>query len=234
MKKIVLIMLLIFITGCSKKYTLLQTPNQEVATQPANYTLIDYIIQPQDRLMITSYNHKDLMPTNLGTNGVLVDANGDVSLPLVHRVHLAGLTQTEAAKKLERLYSRYLKHPSFNVEAINKKVYVLGEVKSPGSIDMTKDQITILEAIAQSGGLGDNAIRDNIIVLSRDASGRMRMRKVDLTNFNALQATNILLNPNDIVYVQPNNWKHLKVTADNIGAVTKVISNIATPYFIFK
>jgi len=235
MKYLSPILAILILSGCaSKDYTLMQTPNQEVKSQPATYTLIDYTIQPQDRLMITSYNHKDLMPTNLGENGILVDANGDVTLPLVHRVHLAGLTQTQAAKKLERLYSKYLKNPSFNVEAINKKVYVLGEVKKPGAVTMDRDQITLLEAIAQSGDLTDNAVRNNIIILSRDATGRMKMRKVDLTNFSAMQATSLMLHPNDIVYVQPNNWKQIRVTADNIGAVTKVISNIATPYFIFK
>jgi len=221
--------------GCaSKDYTLMQTPNQQIQTTPATYSLIDYRIQPQDRLKIISYNHKDLMSTPLGNDGVLVDANGDVTLPLIHRVHLAGLTQTEAAQKLERLYSKYLKNPSFNVEALNKKVYVLGEVKKPGAITMDKDQITLLEAIAQSGDLTDNAVRNNIIILSRDATGRMRMRKVDLTNFSAMQATSLMLHPNDIVYVQPNNWKQIRVTADNIGSVTKVISNLAAPYLIFK
>ena len=212
----------------------MQTPDQTVEASDARYYNIDYKIQPMDRLAIVSYNHKDLMPVSINDKGILLDSHGYATLPLVHKVHLSGLTQNQAAHKLERLYSKYLKNPSFNVEALNKKIYVLGEVKKPGVVKMDKDQITILEALANAGDLGDNAVRNNIIVLSRDTVGHMRMRKIDLTNFSAMQATNLMLKPNDIIYVQPNNWKQIKVTADNLGAVTKVISNVAAPYLIFK
>ena len=235
MKKFIFLAMAIILSGCSSKnYTLMQTPNQEVETSESKFYNVDYVIQPLDRLSIVSYNHKDLMPVSINSKGVLLDSKGYASLPLIHKVKLSGLTQNQAAHKLERLYSKYLKNPSFNVEALNKKVYVLGEVKKPGPIDMTKDQITLLEAIASAGDLGDNAIRNNIIIMSRDSVGHMHLRKVDLTNFNAMQATNLMLKPNDVVYVQPNSFKQLKVTADNIGAVTRVISSAATPYLIFK
>jgi len=234
-KKTAFILISLLLSGCANKnYTLMQTPDQTVEASDARYYNIDYKIQPMDRLAIISYNHKDLMPVSINDKGILLDSHGDASLPLIHRVHLAGLTQNQAAHKLERLYSKYLKNPSFNVEALNKKIYVLGEVRKPGVVNMDKDQITILEALASAGDLSDNAVRNNIIVLSRDAVGHMRMRKIDLTNFNAMKATNLMLKPNDIVYVQPNNWKQVKVTADNLGAVTKVISNVAAPYLIFK
>ncbi len=227
--------LALLLTGCAtKNYTLMQTPEQEVTTAPFTGTIADYIIQPSDRVQVISYDHKDLMPVSLKENGILLDSRGYASLPLIHRVKLSGLTQNQASKKLERLYSKYLKSPSLTVEALNKKVYVLGEVKKPGAVILDKDQLTLLEAISQSGDLSDNAVRDNIIIVSRTANGKMRMRKVDLTKFDAMQASNMMLYPNDIVYVQPNNWKQLRVTADNINSITKVISSAATPYIIFK
>ncbi len=235
MKHLLLVVAMIFATGCAtKNYTLMETPEGTVNSEDFTSSIVEYRIQPQDRLMITSYNHTDLIPTELNKNGILVDTSGYISLPLVHRVHVAGLSQAQAGKKLEKLYSKYLKGPSFNVEAINKRVYVLGEVKKPGAINLDKEKTTLLEAIAQSGDLTDNAVRDNIIILRRDSVGHMKMRKVDLTHFDAMQASNMMLYPNDIVYVQPNTWKKYKVTADNISSITRVVSGLAAPYLIFK
>jgi len=92
----------------------------------------------------------------------------------------------------------------------------------------------LLEAIAYAGDLKDNAVRDNIIILSPDRSGRLHMRKVDLTNFASMQASNMLIKPNDIIYVQPDTWKKLRVNTQNLSTVVNAISSAVTPYVLLK
>jgi len=229
------------IIGCSnKKYTLVQTQTspieQSAYTESGSnrYVEFEYKIQPHDRLAITAYKYPEITPTNINQNGILVDGSGYVSLPLIHRVHLAGLTQPQATKKLERLYRKYLRNPSFNVEVLNKRVYVLGEVNKPGVIPLDRERLTILEAIAYAGDLTDNAVRDNIVILSRNSSGKMSMRKIDLTNFDKMQVSNILIKPNDIIYVQPDNWKKVRVNTQNLSSILGAVSSIASPYFLIK
>ena len=229
------------INGCSdKKYTLMQTPTpptqQSAYTDSgaSRYVEFEYRIQPHDRLAITAYKYPEITPMDINKNGLLVDGSGYVSLPLIHRVKLAGLTQPQATSKLERLYRKYLRNPSFNVEVLNKRIYVLGEVKKPGVVPLDRERLTVLEALAYAGDLTDNAVRDSIVILSRDASGRMSMRRVDLTNFDAMQASNMLVKPNDIIYVQPDGWKKVRVNTQNLSAILGSVSSIASPYFVIK
>jgi len=240
-KYVGLMVVLSFIVGCSdKKYTLMQTPTpppQESSYSDngsSRYVEFEYKIQPHDRLAITAYKYPEITPTSINQNGILVDSSGYVSLPLIHRVRLAGLTQPQATRKLERLYKKYLRNPSFNVEVLNKRVYVLGEVNKPGVIPLDRERLTILEAIAYAGDLTDNAVRDNIIILSRDSTGQMKMRSIDLTNFNNMQASNLLIKPNDIIYVQPDSWKKVRVNTQNLSSILGAVSSIASPYFVIK
>ncbi len=230
---ILLLLLAFIIGGCANKYTLVET-NTTVQAEPMKHYYYEYKIQPHDRLLITSYKFPEVTPNTMNEQGILVDSAGYVNLPLIKRVHLAGLTQNQAARVLERKYSRYLRNPSFNVEVANKRIYVLGEVNKPGVVKLDRDQMTILEAIAYAGGLSDNAVRDNIIVISKNPfTHQMHMRKIDLTNFDTLQHTNIILKPDDIIYVQPNGWKKFEVTSKNISSIFGTINSLATPYLLF-
>jgi len=242
-KTTITLLTLALLTGCTpKNYKLLQDSvdnngNKVTINYPSSTTLpakIDYRILNHDRLSINIYQHPDLIPPTLATNGILVDSNGYVSLPLIHRVKVSGLTQTQAAKLLERRYAKYLKNPALNLEVLNKRVYVLGEVKKAGPINVDKEYMTILEAIAFAGGLTDNAMRNNIIIVSRDINGRMKLRKLDLTNFDRLKASNIVIKPNDVIYVQPNGSKEFQIAANNITAPLKFITDIVSPFAAVK
>ncbi len=243
MKTLIMILAVILLTGCTpKNYKLLQESvdnngNRVSVDYSTSVTIpakIDYRILNHDRLAINIYQHPDLIPPTLASNGILVDSNGYVSLPLIHRVKVAGLTQTQAAKMLERRYAKYLRNPALNLEVLNKRVYVLGEVKKAGPINVDKEYMTILEAIAFAGGLTDNAMRNNIIIVSRDGIGRMKLRKLDLTNFDKLRASNIVIKPNDVIYVQPNGAKEFEIASNNITAPLKFIANIVSPFATVK
>jgi len=246
-KKVLLFVTVLFLVGCApKNYKLLQENVDSAGNKVANTTSssnsytnyetssvparIDYRILKHDRLAINIYQHPDLIPPTLAQNGLLVDSSGYISLPLVHRVRVAGLTQTQAAKLLERKYAKYLRNPALNLEVLNKRIYVLGEVKNAGPINVDKEYMTILEAVASAGGLTDSAVRNNIIIVSRDENGNMSLRRVDLTNFDKLRVSNIIIKPNDVIYVQPNSSKEFKIASDNIVAPLKMISDIVSPF----
>ena len=225
------------LTGCSlKNHNLIKT-NKPVTTKPKpllGYSKYEYRIKPHDRLYIISYNNPEIIPTNMNEKGFLVDSKGYISMPLIHRVKVAGLTQGKAARKIEKLYKKYMRNPYFSVEAMNKKVYILGEVNKPGPIELDHEQINILEAIAQAGDLKDNAVRDNIIIMSKNAKGKMSLRKVDLTNFDSIKNSDIMLHAGDIVYVQSDSWRKIKISSNNLSYITQIISNALAPFLLFK
>jgi len=234
-RRLFYISVIMLLTGCaSNNYTLMKTQEPVIAEEKEVNVKYEYKIQPHDRVAITAYKYPDVIPIEMSNKGILVDSKGDILLPLVEKVHLAGLTQTQAALKLKRLYRKYLKKPSFNVEVLNKRIYILGEVNKKGALKLDKEQMTILEAIAMSGGLTNNAIRDKIIIVSRKPNGKMSMRSVNLTDFDLMKISNLMVRANDIIYVPPNGWKKIKVTADNLSGLIGLINGAVAPYLLVK
>jgi len=185
----------------------------------------EYRIQPHDRLNVTVYSHPEM-----STKGALVDSNGNIILPLIRTVHLGGLTQPQASRKLLRLYARYLKHPSIQVETINKRAFVVGEVRSPGPVSLTNEQIPLLSAIATRGGFRDTANRSKIVIL-RSVGRGTRADVVDLTNLTSLSYAGMMIRPNDIVYVAPTGLKDFQL---NILPIFKMATTIMSPFAYYK
>lgn len=254
--KVLLILGALVFTGCEGKrfseYPILQTEQDlslnEQRKSPQLEAMLDYKILPQDRLLVTLYRNPEAesyggtqtgaLSQKMQDNGLLVDSQGYITLPLVHRIKVGGLTQGQAADRITSLYKKYLKIPTVYVEVMNKRVYVLGEVKKPGRVNMDREKMSLLEAIAEAGDMTDDAVRDNIIVISKNCKGKVYMRSVDLENFDTMNLANLVLKPNDIVYVQPDGWKEYKVNAENIlyplNSITALVQPFATIKYLFK
>ena len=240
----ILLLILTSINGCYDDHTILKT-KESVPIEIKGNIKYEYKIQPYDRVMIYLYKYPDLSAidltntgnanyANIDIRGTMINGNGKLSLPLIGRVKLAGLTQTQASKMLEKKYSEFVKDPSVVVQVVNKKVYILGEVKSSKTITMDRDIIPIYEAIAQAGGFTNDAQRDNIIILSHNDKGKSTLRRVDISTFKRAALSNIILKPGDVVYVPPSGWKEYRLTTDNYISVLRTISQLASPYLTLR
>jgi polysaccharide export outer membrane protein len=231
-----LVAILSLFSGCSENnssYELLQTDEIITSQSSRDIEAIEYIIQPHDRLSIVLYRYPALTPTDMNTKGILVDSNGYISLPLIKSVKVAGFSQPEVAKILEKKYAKYLVEPSLNIEVINKQVYILGEIKNAGAISLQNESMSVIEVIASAGGLTDSAQRDSIFVVNQD-NNKLRMRRINLTSFSALQHSNLIVHSNDIIYVQPNKWKAFRVASDDFTAPFETISKLIDPFLDIK
>lgn len=234
-KKYILLLLsftLFIFNSCTQQvdYKLLQSKKDITTQMVLADRYIEYKILPNDRLSINILKYPDLSPIAQNSKGVLVNNQGEIYLPLINKVKVTGLTESEVARLLEERYKKYLNDPTLYLEVINKRCYILGEVKNPGVINMDGNRLTIIEAIANAGDLSDNAIRDNIIVISHNVDNIVTIRKIDLTNFDTLYKSNMIIKPNDIIYVQPNGWKEYKVNANNLITPFANISAILAPF----
>ena len=234
MSAILIVLLLSACESGRSDYELMQSQQPVKSEAKRAVGKIEYLIQPNDRLSVLIYQYPELTPTDMNTKGLLVNSRGYISLPLIHQVKVSGYSQSGAARMLESRYKKYLTDPSLNLEVINKRVYVLGEVKKPGVVQLENEYMTILQAIASSGGLTDQAQRDSVFIVNQDGQRNMRMRKVDLTSFASLQSTNLMIKPNDIIYVQPNKWKSFRVASDDFTAPFETITKIAAPFVTLK
>ena len=233
------------LVGCAgnKDYALVQSKSENTQTTRVTDRSIEYRILPQDRLEISLYKDPAQSSEGIASNelgqsmnkkGILVNTAGYVTLPLIGKIKIAGLSQSQAADRITAQYKKYLNTPTVYLEVLNKRIFVLGEVKKPGVVDLDKEKMTLFEAIAHAGDLTDAAVRHEIMILSNSPTRGMQMRKVDLTNFDTMNYASLMLRPNDIVYVKPNDWKAFKVASDDYTAPFVTIAKIAAPFVTLK
>ncbi len=138
--------------------------------------------------------------------GFMVDAEGNISLPLAGKIIVGGLSTEAAASLITEKLEKYLQQPTVNVRLVNFKISVLGEVIKPSVYNIANERITLPEAIALAGDLTIYGKRQNILII-REVDGKREFARVDLTQREFLASSYYYLRPNDIVYVEPLKGK---------------------------
>jgi len=252
MKKNLLYLLCILsLSGCSTKEDYVLFNNADVpqayqhatnegknyASSKVNNVQFEYKILPHDRISIVVYKHPELSTTTIQSikqdRGLLVNSDGNIRLPLVKKIHVAGLTQTEAEERVTSAFSTYLKFPDVQLEVLNKRAYIIGEVKHPGEIMLENEQLTLLQVLAKSGDLTDYANRKSIMVF-KTYRGQVKTQIVNLTDARSLRTANLMIQPNDIVYVMPNDMKAFNVKVNEIDPIFNLIGDILSPFVNIK
>ena len=233
---------LLVLVGCTgnSDYQLLQTKKDTLEeNKKVTAGSIEYLILPQDRLDISLYKdpaqaseggYNNELGQSMKEKGLLVNAAGYISLPLVGKVKVGSLTQTQAANRITQQYKKYLNTPTVYLEVMNKRLIVLGEVKNPGVIPIPNEKMNLFEAIASAGDLTDSAVRNRVTIISNNPVRGIQMRTVDLTNFDTMIYASLMLRPNDIVYVQPSSWKAFRVASADYTSPFVTIGEILKPF----
>jgi polysaccharide export outer membrane protein len=144
---------------------------------------------------------------DLRTNGRL-NPEGNLSVPLLGSIHLAGLTLTQAASKLTELYGRdYLVSPKVNVMLLGyarRRFSILGQVNRPGSYEMPESSpggIDLLEAIAMAGGYTRIAAPERITVRRQTPGTGDQIFKVNAKRFTKGSGGGFHVEPGDTITV---------------------------------
>jgi polysaccharide export outer membrane protein len=160
-----------------------------------------YILNPNDSVSVEVYGEEDLR-----ANGRL-NPEGNLSLPLLGSVHLAGLTLTQATSKVTELYGRdYLVNPKVNVSLLSfarQRFSMLGQIGRPGTYEMPDGSpggIDLLEAIAMAGGYTRMAAPERITVRRHNAAGD-QIFKVNAKKFTKGSGSGFLVLPGDAINV---------------------------------
>jgi polysaccharide export outer membrane protein len=131
----------------------------------------DYVLGPEDEISIIVWDHPDLV-RKIGIN-----LEGTISFPLIGELRVAGLTQLQLEKKLrDMLADGYIVDPQVSVQVTDyrsQKVFVIGEVNSPGAYPLTRKTL-LVEAIAMAGGVKQEADHEIMIVRPRRSQSLTR------------------------------------------------------------
>lgn len=172
--------------------------------------------------------------TSLFINGYTVSDSGNIEIPILGKVKVAGKTMDEAITSIRERAERFLKDATVIVKLISFKVSVIGEVSRPGSYNNFNSQLTVLEAISMAGDITDYGNRKSILVLRPTSSGTKSFR-LDLTDKFILSSDGFFLLPGDIVYVEPIKNKTFRLNMPTISlAFTSVSTLILVLNYINK
>jgi polysaccharide export outer membrane protein len=164
-----------------------------------------------------------------GASKVTVDIDGNIELPKLGKLKVLGLTREEAKDTITNAYKEYLLDPIVTVRFGDFRFSVLGEVKSPGTFEVTNEKVNIFEALARAGDLTQYARADEIKII-REVNGVRQIIPINLQDKNLLNSTDFYLNRYDIIYVIPREAKNVSQNIQQsliyVSAVTSVITII--------
>lgn len=172
---------------------------------------------------IIGYSEVQSTNQSRATSGYTIDANGNIDFPLIGTVKAAGFTRAELANSLKKtLENRNVaKDAVVTVEFLNVGFSVLGEVTEPGFYPFENDKTTLLQALGKAGDMTIFGNRNNVKVVRMNERGQQEVFVVNMLNTKAMmQSPAYILQQNDVVYVEPNNYRKRQATA-NASEITK-------------
>src|SRR5690554_4039546 len=177
--------------------------NATFEEQRANY---DYTVGRGDVLNITVWNHPELtIPAGSMRSpkeaGNWVHNDGSIFYPYIGRLQVDGLKITEIRELLAEKLAEYIEEPQVDVTVagfLSQRIYVTGEVKSPGIIPITNVPTSLIEAINASGGLTPESNWEDVTLLRNGQERQLSLRKLYQGDDTE---QNILLQGNDVIHI---------------------------------
>ncbi|MCL6219184.1 polysaccharide biosynthesis/export family protein [Zunongwangia pacifica] len=171
-------------------------------------------------------------------DGFSVDEHGNIRVPTLGEVNVMGYTVEEIREQIEkRLLSEYFKQEAnifVTVKLAGIRYTTIGEIGA-GSNVLYKERVTIMEAIANAGGINDVGNREDVKILRQYPHGE-EVHHIDLTNLDAVKSEYYYIQPNDLIIVDPLPQKSLGAGTTGIESfrtIGTVISLISTSILLF-
>lgn len=161
----------------------------------------------------------------------LVNPEGYINFPILGMLKVGGLTKQECIEYLQDLISQYVKDPIVNIQFMNFRISVLGEVNKPGTFRLSNDRTSILDAIGEAGDLTIYGERNNVLLI-RDNNGKKEFHRFDLTRSDIFASPYYYLQQNDVIYVEPNrpkqkNSRYSQQDSFNVSVFSAIVSTLS-------
>lgn len=202
----------------------------------------NYTIQKNDLLALDLYTNqgekivdpnresfKDGNESSIAQSPIryVVDIDGTIDVPLISPVKVQGLTLQQAEDLLETAYDQYYQGAYVILKFLNKRVIVLG---APGGqvIPLENENMRLTEILALAKGVSQDGRGNNIRVIRGD-----KVMIADLSTFDGYKEGNFVMQPGDIVYVEPVRRPFLEGLRD-YSPLISIATSLATLFFIIS
>ncbi len=202
----------------------------------------NYVVRPNDVLTLSvytnqgekiidpnleSFNEKSSQAAPVPPTSYLVDISGVVRFPLIGPVNVDGLTLRQAEELLAKEYDRFYHESYVVLQFINKRVVVLG---APGGrvIPLSNDNIRLTEVLALADGIGPDGRANNIRIIRGET-----IMVADLSTLDGYRKGNLIVQPGDVIYVEPVRRPFIEALRDYAPMIT-IVSSLATLIFVIS
>jgi polysaccharide export outer membrane protein len=222
-------LLVALLSSCvtARKVNYMQTPDRQIPSYADTLSFEDYELRIGDRMYVYVYSLDENITKmyNAGGSGsmirqqmnqgnmsgsydlytYLVDENGNIEFPTIGKVYVRGLTTREVKHKLEEELSKLLQEiPGYNtvsveVNIVNRTFSIIGA--QSGRYVINKEKMTIFEALAMAGDLGEFNSRQEI-KLVREKEGKTTIKTFDVRSKDIVNSEYYYIEPNDIIYIR--------------------------------
>lgn len=251
-KRILIVLLPLLMASCvtSRRVNLMQEPGKNHIPQYADtVSYEDYELRIGDRLYIYVYSVDErvdkMFNSSSGTIGVqmlqggggvggsydlytyLVQEDGCIDFPMVGRVPVRGMTTRGVKRVLEDELSSFIKSygdyqmMSVEVKIVRRSFSVISD-RGSGTFNIQKEKVTIFEALAMAGDIGDFGDRSKVRIV-REKEGKTQVKEFDVRSKDIINSEYYYIEPNDVIYIQ-----RIKGQSFGINSVTTSISVAAT------
>ncbi len=214
----------------SRKVNYMQEPDKYIPSYADTLSYEEYQLRIGDRLYVYVYSLNEsimrMYNSGGGANGsqmryqannggqygsyelytYLVDEEGNMDFPTIGKIYVQGLTTREVKHKLEEELSKLLNElpggystVSVEVNIVNRSFSIIGA--QSGRYMITKEKMTIFEALAQAGDLGEFNSRKEI-KLVREKNGVTTIKTFDVRSKDIVNSEYYYIEPNDIIYIR--------------------------------
>lgn len=235
------------LTSCisTKKLTYLQESNTlqdsliqvNVLKSPYRIQVNDVLsirVKALDQELVALFNPQGGGDTEGGSlgdgyyyDGFVVDDHGLIRLPTLGEVPVLGYTTEEIREIIEKkLLDDYFTENAnifVTVKLAGIKYTIAGEVGSPGTKVELVEQLSLLEAIVNSGDVTEYGNRTDVLILRQYPGGR-KIHHVDLTKIEALNSPYYYIQPNDLILVNPLPQKSLGIGTTGLSSLNTIVS----------
>ena len=242
----------ILFVGCTVNQDLMFRSGADYAYEKLNETTNEaYRLAPNDRLQLQLFSNRGQrlmamtagsVEENRGDNlfqqqramfTYRVELDGTVELPEVGAVKLAGLTLDEAEQTLEAAYESEYVDPYALLQVVNNRVLVFpGEAGQATVITLQNQNTTVIEALAQAGGIRQRG-RSKQIKLIRQRGDENLVYHMDLSTVEGLKDARIIVQANDIIYVDSNPQVVRELLAD-VSPLAQLVTTFTSLWLTYQ
>lgn len=209
----------------------------------------EYIIKPYDKisLRVVSNLGESLFGTgNMGGEGgssnnqrnqngleFPVEYDGMVKVPILGRITISGMTVREAEKFMEGQFGNYFVDPFVLIQVTNRKVMIfMNSGTSASIVEMPSENLTLVEAIAEIGGVSEISRAYKIKLIRGDLTKNPEIYYWNISNLSDLKDSNIFLEANDIIYIDSKPQYVLRILKEASPYLT-LATTLVTVYGVF-